>query len=581
MIKILMKSIREYKKDSIITMIVVFIECILEVSVPFIMALAIDKTIEHNNGDVMPLVYYCIVLISFTILCFICGVVAGFKASKASCGFAKNLRQDCYYKLQTYSFKNIDKFSTASIVTRITTDSINIQNAYLQVIRTGIRAPIMLILALILSFVSNWVIGIIYLIMAVVLGTILIFLASKAHPYFNTGVFTYDDLNNVVQENLQGIRVVKSYVKEDFEDQKFGQISNKIFRLFSSGEKIVAFQQPVVQLSIYGIMICLSYFVTRFIVVNGTMTTGQLSSSISYAWMILNTLIMISMMFVTIIIAMTSMKRVTEMLKEQSDITSKPNAIKEVKNGDVEFKNVSFKYSSSSEKKVLDNVSFKAKSGQTIGILGGTGSSKTSLVSLIARLFDATEGEVLVGGINVKDYDLYSLRDKVAVVLQKNTLFSGTIKENLAWGKEDMTEQEMINACKLAQADSFIEQFPKKYDTYIEEGGTNVSGGQKQRLCIARALLKSPKILILDDSTSAVDTKTDKLIRNAFRENIPNVTKFIVAQRISSIEDADQIIIMDEGKINDIGTHEELLKRNEIYKEIYNTQNNQGGLEND
>lgn len=576
-VKILMRSIREYKKPTIITMISVTFEVVLECLVPFIMAMIIDKGIKNASGNISFLVNYSILLISITIVCFIMGTIAGFQASKASCGFAKNLRKDLYVKLQDYSFYNIDKFSTASIVTRLTTDSVNIQNAYLNVIRTAVRAPIMLILALILTFTNNWVIGIIYLVMAILLGSLLIFIAWKAHPNFAKGVTTYDDLNGVVQENLQGIRVVKSYVKEDVENKKFNAISNRIYKLMSNGEKIVAFETPIIQFVIYIMMIFLSYFGARFIVIDNSMTTGQLSSLISYAWMILNTLIMISMIFVTIIIAGTSIDRVVEMLEEKPNIVSKPNAIKEIKNGDVEFKNVSFYYSKKAEKLVLDNINFKVKSGQIIGILGGTGSSKTSLVSLIARLYDATSGQVKIGDINVKDYDLHSLRDSVSVVLQKNTLFSGSIKENLRWGKEDASDEEIIQACKLAQADSFIQQFPNKYDTYIEEGGSNVSGGQKQRLCIARALLKNPKILILDDSTSAVDTKTDSLIRKAFREYIPDVTKFIVAQRVSSIEDADQIIVLDEGKISDIGNHQYLMEHSKIYRETYLTQTNKGG----
>lgn len=577
-VKILCKSIREYKKPSFLSMFYVLLEVICEVSVPFLMSMTIDNGIKAGNQTYT--IVMCVVMMLITLLGFLMGVLAGFAASKASCGFSKNLRSDMYKKIQTYSFNNIDKFSTASIVTRLTTDSINVQNAYIMIIRTAIRAPIMLVAALVLSFINNYIIGLCYLVMAIILGFLLIFIASKAHPYFQTGVTTYDDLNGVVQENLQGIRVVKSFVTEDKENGKFQKISNKIFKLMSSGERVVAFNNPVVQFVIYVMMLLLSYFGARFIVVDGTMTTGQLSSSISYAWMILNTLIMISMIFVNIIIARTSVDRIVAILTEESDIVNNNHPIKEVKDGSVEFNDVTFFYAKSSEKPVLDHVSFKIKSGQTVGIVGGTGSSKSSLISLIARLYDVTSGEVKVGGINVKDYDLTSLRDKVSVVLQKNTLFSGSIKENLRWGKPNATDKEIVHACELAQAAPFIEQFPYKYDTYIEQGGTNVSGGQKQRLCIARALLKSPDILILDDSTSAVDTKTDSLIRKAFKEDIPNVTKFIVAQRISSVEDADVILVLDDGKLVNIGNHEQLLKTSEIYTEMYNTQTNKGVDEN-
>lgn len=573
------KSIREYKKQTGQTMIIVFLEVIIEALVPLMMGIMIDKGIEQ--GDTKLLITHAIILVCMTVFCFITGVLAGFKASEASCGFAKNLRHDLYYKLQGYSFKNIDKFSTASIVTRITTDCTNVQNAYLMLIRTAIRAPILLVLALILTFTKNTTLGFIYLGMAILLGFVFFLVIIKAHPYFQQGINTYDDLNRVVQENLQGIRVVKSFNREDYEEKKFNKISTKIYDLYATGEKIAAFNSPFMQFTIYTLMVCLSYFMTRYIVIDHSLTTGDLSAMISYAWMILNTLMLIAMIFVSLVIASSSAERIYEMLVEESDIKNKENPIMEVKNGDVEFKNVSFSYFARSKKKVLDNINFKIKSGQTVGIIGGTGSSKTSLVSLIARLYDVSSGEVLVGDQNVKDYDLFTLRESISVVLQKNTLFSGTIIDNLRWGKEDATMEEMIEACKLACAHDFIMQFPDQYNTHIEQGGNNVSGGQKQRLCIARALLKSPKILILDDSTSAVDTKTDSLIRESFKEKIPNVTKFIVAQRISSIEDADQIIVLDDGHINDIGTHDELIKRNAIYKEVYLTQTNKGGISNE
>ena len=581
MVRKLLRSVREYKTSSLLAPLFVTCEVILEVIIPMLMANLIDFGIEAGNMQYilkmgLALVIFCIVSLTF-------GALSGKYAAVASAGFAKNLREDMYNKVQEYSFSNIDKFSTASIVTRLTTDITNIQNAYMMSIRVAVRCPIMLIFALFMAFQINSHLAPIFVIAIPILAVGLVIIISNAKRIFERIFRTYDKLNNVVQENLHGIRVVKSFVREDHETEKFCSVSKEIYHDFSKAEKILAFNAPLMQFCAYGCMLLISWLGTKLIVASGNnpavgMTTGDLTSMFSYTMQILMSLMMFSMVFVMITISYASMERAEEILDEKSDLHNPENPVYEVKDGSIEFDHVNFVYGKNADKLCLDNVNLKIPSGATVGIIGGTGSSKSTLVQLIPRLYDATEGAVKVGGRDVREYDIESLREEVAMVLQKNVLFSGTIKDNLRWGKEDATDEEMRHVCQLAQADEFIQTFPDGYDTYIEQGGTNVSGGQKQRLCIARALLKKPKILILDDSTSAVDTKTDALIRMAFREEIPNTTKIIIAQRISSVEDADLILVLDDGKINGMGTHQELLANNEIYREVYESQQ-KGGLE--
>lgn len=572
MIKKLAKSIREYKKESILTPIFVSLEVVMEVIIPLLMANLIDKGMyDGNMNEVLKI---GLELVGAAMLSLIFGVLSGSVAAKASAGFAKNLRKDLYYKVQDFSFSNIDKFSTASIITRLTTDVTYVQMAFQMIIRIAVRTPLMLVFSLIMAFGINKELSLIFLILIPIVGGVLGLISTKVYPIFDRVFKKYDNLNEIVEENVSSIRVVKSYVLEEKEKEKFEKTSNEIYKDFTKAEKIMALNSPVMQFAIYSALILISWFGAK-IIVNSHMTaltTGELTSLLTYSIQILSSLMMLTMILVMCTMSKASAQRIVEILDEKPDLKNKKNPIEEVKNGDIEFKNVGFSYVGQKNKEVLKNINLKIKSGETVGIIGGTGDGKSSLINLIPRLYDVSEGKVLVGGVNVKDYDLKALRDQVANVLQKNVLFSGTIKENIRWGDENAPDEEVERVCKLAQADEFIQGFDKKYDTYIEQGGTNVSGGQKQRLCIARALLKKPKILILDDSTSAVDTKTDSLIRKAFREEIPNTTKIIIAQRISSVQDADKIVVMDNGKIDAIGTHEELLKSNKIYREVYESQ---------
>lgn len=569
MIKKLASCIGEFKKETILTPIFVGFECAFDVIIPFLMAFLIDNGI--NKGDSRTIILIGIALIICSFLAIYTGVKSGDYAAKATSGFAKNVRRKIYYNVQDFSFANIDKFSTSSIVTRHTTDINNIQMAFQMIIRMAVRAPLMIIFSLIMAFVINIKLALIFLVAVPLLGLGLYFIATTAHPIFEHAIAIYDKLNNTVQENVRGVRVVKSFVTEDKEIEKFYKTSDLIYKEFSRGEKLVALNSPLMQFTVATIIVLISWFGGKEIVANN-LTTGEFTSLISYAMQILMSLMMLSMVLVTIMISRASGERIVELMEEKSTLTNKENPIKEVKDGSIVFENVNFSYVGDENKLCLKNININIKSGETVGIIGGTGSSKSTFVQLIPRLYDVTTGSVKVGGIDVRDYDIKSLRNQVAMVLQKNELFSGTIKENLRWGDENATDEEIIEACKQAQADEFIQGFPNGYDTYIEQGGTNVSGGQKQRLCIARALLKKPKILILDDSTSAVDTKTDSLIRKCFRENIPNTTKLIIAQRISSVEDADKIIVLENGMINAVGTHEELLASNEIYREVYTSQ---------
>lgn len=575
MIKKLLSSVREYKKDSILTPIYVTLESVLEIIIPTLMASLIDTGIHDKKMSNILLIGLALIIAASISL--LTGILAGRSAAVASSGFAKNLRHDMFYNVQRYSFSNIDKFSTAGIITRLTTDVTNVQNAFQMMIRLAVRAPMMIIFALIFSFRIDRNLSMIFLMIIPVLGIGLWFIISHVHPIFVRVFNTYDKLNNIVQENLHGIRVVKSYIREDYEEKKFEEVSQSIFNGFTKAGKRLAFNMPLMQFCLYASMLLLSWFGAKAIIASGNnasvgLTTGELTSLITYSMQILMSLMMLSMVFVMVIISRASAERIIEILDEESDLRNHTAPVYEMKDGSITFENVSFSYAKKTDKPVLDHVNLEIEAGETVGILGGTGSSKSSLVQLIPRLYDTTSGKVIVGGVDVRDYDLESLRNQVAMVLQKNILFSGTIKENLRWGNKDATDEDLIHACELAQADGFIREFPDQYDTYIEQGGTNVSGGQRQRLCIARALLKKPKILILDDSTSAVDTRTDSFIRQAFRQDIPDTTKIIIAQRISSIQDADKIIVLDDGKVNAVGSHEELLELCTIYREVYESQ---------
>ena len=573
----LLQSVREYKKESILAPIFVILEVFMEVLIPYQMAKIIDDGIQLGNLSYIVKVGISLVIMAMLALLF--GVIAGRLAAVAGAGYAKNLRHDIFYKIQEFSFKNIDHFSTSGLVTRLTTDITNVQMAYMFSIRLLARAPIMIILSLIMTVAINRKIALLFLIVIPFLGFALIFIAKKAHPHFIRVFDEYDVLNNSVQENVNAARVVKAYVREDHEIEKFHGISKVVYDLFSKAEKIVAWNSPVMQFTMYVVVLCMVLIGGEDIIF-GAMAAGELTSVIVYALQIQMSLMMVSFVFVMIMIAEASSDRIREVLEEVPEMQNQPEAVTDVPNGDIKFENVDFSYAGEGGNLSLKKANLHIKSGQTVGIIGGTGSSKSTLVQLIPRLYDVTGGSVKVGDIDVRNYDLEALRDQVSMVLQKNVLFSGTIYENIRWGDENASNEEVKRVCKLAQADGFVQEFPAGYNTMIVQGGNNVSGGQKQRLCIARALLKKPKILILDDSTSAVDTKTDAMIRKAFREEIPDTTKIIIAQRISSVEDADMIIVMDNGKINGIGTSEELLKNNAIYREVYESQM-KGGEENE
>ena len=569
MIKKLSVYIKEYKKDTILTSIFMILEVIMEMIIPLLMAAIIDNGLE--GGSIKYVCFIWVIMLITAMLSLTFGALGGKFGASASCGFAKNLRKAMFHNIQNFSFENIDKYSTAGLVTRLTTDVTNLQNAFQMIIRMFVRAPISLICAMFMSFYINFKLSLIFVGAIIFLGLALYFIMTHAHPYFKEVFKKYDNLNASVQENLTGIRVVKAYVREEHEINKFKKASEQIYNYFKKAEGILIFNNPIMMFSMYTCMITLSWLGAKMIV-SSTMTTGELMSLFTYCTNILMSLMMISMVFVMVVMSKSSAERIVEVLEEKSTLTNCENPIYEVKDGSIEFNNVDFSYSNDKNNLNLEKINIKINSGETIGILGGTGSAKSTLVQLIPRLYDVTGGEVKVGGIDVRKYDIESLRNEVAMVLQKNVLFSGTINENLRWGNKNATQEEIIHACTQSQADEFVQNFPKKYETFIEQGGSNVSGGQKQRLCIARALLKNPKILILDDSTSAVDTKTDAFIRKAFKEDIPNTTKLIIAQRISSIQDSDKIIVLNDGKIDGFGTHEELLKTNEIYRDVYESQ---------
>ena len=576
MLKELSKSIREFKAASVKAPVFVSLEVVLECIIPFIIAQLVNE-IKAGCG-LGVIAGYGAVLIVMAGLSLACGAAAGAYAATASCGFARNLRKDMYYQIQTYSFENIDKFSTSSLVTRLTTDITNVQQAYMMIVRIAIRCPLMLVFSLVMAFIMGGKMAVIFALVVPVLGAGLFAIARLVMPLFRKGFKMYDNLNSSIQENVKGMRVVKSYVREEYEKQKFSGAAGDVCVQFTKAERILAFNNPLMQFCLYTVMVFVLFFGSYTIITTKglALDVGQFSAMLTYSFQILSSLMMLSMVFVMITMANESAQRIVEVLREESSMKNPAEPVCEVKDGSIDFDGVSFKYSAKAQKMALADIDLHIRSGETIGSIGGTGSSKSSLIQLISRLYDATEGTVKVGGLDVRDYDLESLRNQVAVVLQKNVLFSGTIKENLRWGNQEAADEELIEACKLAQADEFISRFPNGYDTYIEQGGANVSGGQKQRLCIARALLKKPKILILDDSTSAVDTKTDMLIRQAFKTYIPETTKLIIAQRIASVQDADRIIVMDGGTIQAVGNHEELLKKSAIYREVYTSQNKGG-----
>lgn len=574
MLRTLLKEVKEYKKASIATPFFMILEVAMEMMIPLLMASIIDKGVEL--GDMNHIYKTGAVMIVAATIGLLAGMAGGRYGAKASTGFARNLREAVFNHIQTFSFANIDKFSTAGLVTRMTTDITNIQHSYQMMLRMFVRSPISLICAMAMSFYISPRLATVYLVAVIFLGIVLFFIMKGATKYFSQAFPKYDEMNAAVQENVSAIRVVKAYVREEEETSKFKKTSENIYKIFCKAESIIVYNAPIMQLTVYSCVLLISWLGAKMIV-GSTLSTGNLMSLLAYCMNILMNLMMLSMFFVMITMSMAAVKRVAEVLDEKSDINNPEHPIYEVPNGSVDFNHVNFAYKKDSEEFVLKDIDLHIKSGETIGVMGGTGSAKTSLVNLISRLYDATEGEVCVGGINVKDYDMEALRNQVSVVLQNNVLFSGTILENLRWGNKDATYEECVKACKLACADEFIQRFPDKYETYIEQGGTNVSGGQKQRLCIARALLKNPKILILDDSTSAVDTATDAKIRKAFAQEIPDTTKFIIAQRISSVQHADRIIVMEDGQIHGFGTHEELLVNNEIYREVYESQTQGGG----
>lgn len=576
MIKTLAKSIREYKKASILTPLYVSGEVVLECIIPFIIANLVNQI--KAGCDMKTIAVYGAILVVMAFGSLACGSLSGMYCATASCGFAKNLRKDMFYRIQNFSFENIDKFSTSSLVTRLTTDIMNVQMAYMMIIRIAVRCPLMLIFSFVMAFVMGGKTAMVFLFVVPVLGIGLALIIKTVMPLFQRVFKKYDNINSSVQENIKGMRVVKSFVREDYEKAKFKKAADEVCADFTKAERIIALNNPLMQFCMYVVMICVMVFGSQAVVTSlgVDLDVGQLSSLLTYSFQILMSLMMVSMIFVMMTMSAESAHRIAEVLTEESTLHNPENPVTDVKDGSVDFDGVSFRYSEKAERYALENIDLHIKSGETIGIIGGTGSSKSSLIQLISRLYDVSAGSVKVGGRDVREYDIESLRNQVAVVLQKNVLFSGTIKDNLRWGNKDATDEQMIEACRLACADEFIEKFPDKYDTYIEQGGANVSGGQKQRLCIARALLKRPKILILDDSTSAVDTKTDALIRKAFKEFIPETTKIIIAQRISSVQEADKIVVLDGGKINGFGTHDELMKSNEIYREVYFSQNKGG-----